>query len=434
MTRRYKAFRKSKIAIQHWFTHRLISKFNLKLIVVVGSVGKTSTKLAIASVLSGGKRTFAQEGNYNGSTTWCLPLFNAEPILYKKPITWFKLLYKMVKTLASRQFPYEILVMEWGIDRPGQMAEFSSFKPDVVVVTAISEEHMQMFSDLDHVATEELLACSYAKHSLINVSGVHKDHLKKVDNYKSYGTRNADYQLGQQPSDVGLNFNSTGWLDGVTITPQVIGDHMNLALVAGLAVADMLGFSGQEYLNGAENFKPYRGRMRVLNGLNGSMIVDDTYNSSPLAFEAGVRAIYELPYRKKIIVIGSMNELGDFSKEAHMRIAEAVIKEKTEQVVTIGKMATEWTAPLLKAKGIAVSSFSSPYAVGNYLRSLKLDPATLIYAKGSQDGVFAEESIRQVLADPADCNLLVRQNLKWQEIKNRQFQDYIPGQVPSVEV
>jgi UDP-N-acetylmuramoyl-tripeptide--D-alanyl-D-alanine ligase len=421
-----KLLRAVVIKIQSYYVKKLINKFDLKLIVVVGGVGKTTTKLAVAKVLSGAAKVCVEEGNYNDVTSWSLPAFGITMTSLRNPFAWLDRFVRMQQVVSRSTYPYEIIVSEWGIDNIGQMAQYGCVRPDVVVVSSISEEHMEQFGDMETVAREELIATQFAKNVLINISSTDKKYLTNLEvKYKTYGTVASDYRLNPgvvEPVEIST---SSEWLWAKKIKHQVIGEHIRLALTAGLAVADKLGLGNDEVIKSVAEFIPFSGRMSQLEGLNGSLIVDDTYNSSPLAVEAGLTTIYALPQKRKIAVLGSMNELGDYAEEAHKRVGAFCDPKQLELVITIGESAEKWLAPAAKQAGCKVISFSSPYAAGLHLKTLNPDSQTVIYAKGSQNRIFTEEAIRRILKTPTDSKLLVRQSGEWQKIKQEQFIDCI---------
>jgi UDP-N-acetylmuramoyl-tripeptide--D-alanyl-D-alanine ligase len=135
---------------------------------------------------------------------------------------------------------------------------------------------------------------------------------------------------------------------------------------------------------------------------------------------AGLDVLADAPAEKRIAILGSMNELGDYSKEAHEEVGNYCDPAKVDLVVTIGKMARDMLAPVAAQKGCVVESFLSPYEAGRYVKE-QLKDGTVVLGEGSQNGVFAEEALKQLLADPADAAKFVRQSPNWLDLKKRQF-------------
>jgi UDP-N-acetylmuramoyl-tripeptide--D-alanyl-D-alanine ligase len=191
---------------------------------------------------------------------------------------------------------------------------------------------------------------------------------------------------------------------------------------AAAAVGDALGVAKDALVKGIAAIQPAAGRMRPFQGLNGSVLYDDSYNASPEAVKASLDTLYASNAPQKIALLGNMNELGSFSPAAHTDIGEYCDPTKLAEVVTLGPDANTYTAEAARQKGCKVTQFDSPYAAGHYLAS-KLQPGTAVLIKGSQNRVFAEEAVKLLLADPADASKLVRQSEAWLKQKRRQFPD-----------
>lgn len=153
------------------------------------------------------------------------------------------------------------------------------------------------------------------------------------------------------------------------------------------------------------------------------MIIDDTYNSSPEAVKAGLGMLYQLESPQKIAVLGNMNELGSISETAHKEVGDLCDPKQLSLIITIGQDANNFLATSAEANGCTVKKFEDPYSIGEFLQT-KIEPNAIIFAKGSQNGVFLEEAIKKVLADPEDANKLVRQSDYWLKIKSKQFKNY----------
>ena len=203
-------------------------------------------------------------------------------------------------------------------------------------------------------------------------------------------------------------------------THELIAEPLLYAAAGAVAVADELNLTANEILAGLKDIRPIPGRMQRLDGLNGSVILDDSYNASPPAVKAALDTLYRLPAEKKIAILGNMNELGKYSEAAHKEIGNYCDPKKVELVITIGPDAEKFLGPAAEAKGCKVAEFDNPYSAGEYLKPL-LGKGTLVLAKGSQNGVFAEETVKLLLADPNDAKKLVRQSEYWLKRKVASF-------------
>lgn len=165
------------------------------------------------------------------------------------------------------------------------------------------------------------------------------------------------------------------------------------------------------------------GRMQLLVGKNGLTIIDDTYNNvSQVPLMAALDVLYSSHAVSRIAVLGNMNELGRFSRDAHLQVGEYCDPKKLD-LVTIGPDANKYLASAAEQAGCVVERFDSPYDIGEYLQPPKLKKGTTLLIKGSQNRVFLEEAIKPLLADPSDRTHLVRQSKAWITKKEKQFGD-----------
>jgi UDP-N-acetylmuramoyl-tripeptide--D-alanyl-D-alanine ligase len=301
------------------------------------------------------------------------------------------------------------------------MEEFAYVHPELSVVTAVSEEHMAYFGDLETVAREELKVFDFSSQLLINTDDVDKQYLLR-DSYASYGLHKADYTVElegpAQASGQKLTMKLRG--DKISVTSQLIGTQGAKSILAAAAVGHMLEIPSEELADALSTLTPFSGRMQLLPGIKDSLLIDDTYNSSPVAVKAALDVLYAMKAPQRIAILGSMNEMGDLSPSLHESVGEYCDPKKLDLVVTIGVDAKRYLAPAAKNAGCNVKSFTNPRRAGAFVvNEMKHDAAVL--AKGSQNGVFAEESLKPLLGDSADQSKLVRQSAYWLKIKNQQF-------------
>lgn len=405
---------------------RIIKKHHPKIVAVVGSVGKTSTKFAIATVLSQQLRVQVQNGNYN--TPISVPfifLGRSLPKLHN-PFGWIAAWYAGEKIIWGK-YPYDVVIVELGTDKPGDIADFKDkLRPDISVVTAISEEHMEFFGTLDAVAAEELTISQFSDTLVINVDDVAAQYINAyiTNDIKqvNFGFETGDYIVKANPNGAGYNMQIskiTGHID-LNANVQLVAKHSIKAIAAAVVVADLLGIEQKTIEKGMAAVTAPAGRMQLLKGIKGSTIIDDTYNASPLAVEAALQTLYEKDAKQKIALLGNMNELGDTSQTSHESIAKLCDPKQLDLVVTLGPDANKFLAPIAKSLGCNVVEANSPYEAADAIKT-QLKEGALILAKGSQNKVFAEEAVKQLLADPADASKLVRQNNFWLVKKATQF-------------
>lgn len=400
---------------------RLRLKHRFTVVAVAGSVGKTSTKLAVAELLGQHLRVQYQAGNYNDRVTVPLVFFGLTQPSLLNPFAWMRTFGAIAASL-HHPYPYDVVIIELGTDGPGQMARFAYARPDLTVLTAISPEHMAFFGTLDAVAAEESSVFAYSHRVLVNTDLVAPKYLvgkeyiaysQQKKTSRSYYGESSRFNLGGQFLQI---HTPSGTVEAHT---KFVGLQGASSVLAAAAVADLLGLKRAAIAEAIESLTPFAGRMQVLDGLKGSKVIDDTYNASPVAVKAALDVLYGAKTKQRIAVLGSMNELGGYSKEAHIEVGDYCDPKKLDLVLTLGRDAQRWLAPAARDAGCVVRSFTSQAACAAYVRK-HMKQGAVVLAKGSQNGVFAEEVVKQLLAHPADVRKLVRQSPDWLKVKSKQ--------------
>jgi UDP-N-acetylmuramoyl-tripeptide--D-alanyl-D-alanine ligase len=408
--------------VLEWQVKRLRKRHNISVVAVAGSVGKTSTKAAVARVLAAGKRVRWQEGNYNHRATVPLIFFGQTAPNILNAVAWLKIFFRNEQALR-RDYPYDVVVVELGTDGPGFIAEFAYLKPELAIVTAVAPEHMEFFGGLDAVAKEELAVMDYARQTLVNTDAVAAKYLRGRE-YISYGLRGrATYQASKQRGK-GLHGQSVLFklADEKSFTADIplLGEHGISIVLAAAAAAHLQDMGAADIKKGLASVATFAGRMQLLHGIKNSTIIDDTYNASPVAVKAALDVLYSGDAPQRIAILGNMNELGEHSAAAHREVGAYCDPKKLDLIVTIGADAEAFLAPAAKKRGCHVVTLANPYKAGEFVRN-HLKPGAIILAKGSQNRVFAEEALKTLLANPKDQAKLVRQSSHWMNIKRKQF-------------
>ena len=412
------------VSILGWQVRRLRRKNDFMVVAVAGSLGKTSTKLAISKVLSQKYKVQHQGGNYNDIVSVPLIFFGLPlPSLFN-PLAWLGIFWANGRQLR-RPYPYDIVVVEVGTDGLGQIKKYGKYlKAEIGVLTGIAPEHMEFFDDLDAVAAEEIQIADLSDKLIINNDFCDEKYTKDLSNkVLTYGLKTpADIRITDVEFD---GFQSAFSVEKggkllLKARHELIAEPLLYAAAGAIAVAVELQLSADQILRGLKSLKPVSGRMQRLAGINGSTIIDDTYNASPEAMKTALHTLYRLAAPQKIAVLGNMNELGKYSEGAHREIGQYCDPKQLDLLVTIGPDANKYLAQTAEAKGCKVKQFDDPYSVGEYLKSI-VKKGALILVKGSQNRVFAEETVKLLLADPKDSEKLVRQSAEWLKKKAKSF-------------
>jgi len=399
-----------------------IRRNKIRVIAVAGSIGKTSTTSALRGMLAQKYRVHIPQTAYNTDKSIHLELFNLQ-----FATSLFGWAVQTVRVLVKSFGPskYDVLVVEIGTDHPGDLRSFAWLQPEMCVLTAIAPEHMEFFRTIDAVAQEEMSVHEFCRQLLINRNTVDSKYVdvSLVDRVSWYGhgERFSAEHYAIHDSQVTADFTIDGRLHEA-VKLQVLGVHSLDALTAAAAVGAQCDLSDEQIIQGLQAFTPVAGRMQRLAGIKDSVIIDDTYNASPVANKAALDVLGQFTAPQRIAVLGTMNEMGEYSAQAHREVGEYCDPEVLQLVVTVGQEAERYLAPAAKSKGCKVESFDSPYMAGEYVKTKAQTGAVLLF-KGSQNGVFCEEAVKAVLADPADAGKLVRQSEYWMTKKRQQFQD-----------
>jgi UDP-N-acetylmuramoyl-tripeptide--D-alanyl-D-alanine ligase len=190
-----------------------------------------------------------------------------------------------------------------------------------------------------------------------------------------------------------------------------------------VAVGMLLGLTDQDIVSGLGLIRPVPGRMNVLRGIQGTTIIDDTYNSSPAAAAAALQTLYSFTDApQRIAVLGDMRELGASSQVEHEKLGALCDPSLLDWVVLVGPECEKFLAPVAKSRGCQVHIASNAITAGEFVRSVTRDGAVIL-AKGSQNTIFLEETVK-VLCDMSEDVQLVRQSPSWQKQKDAYFERY----------
>jgi UDP-N-acetylmuramoyl-tripeptide--D-alanyl-D-alanine ligase len=324
----------------------------------------------------------------------------------------------------------QVLVLEMGIDRPGDMEYLLSFvSVNIGVVTQISSSHIAFFGSLGNIAKEKgklLAGLPDDGFAILNFDDKYVIKMQEKTNAKAvtYGFGNGamlhiDNLLFHRDVKKVEGFSFKLNYAGKTIPvrlPKIVALHHISGALAAAAVGVALKMNLVEIANALEDFEPLPGRLRLLMGKNRTMLLDDTYNASPASTQAALETLKEFMAPRKVIFLGDMLELGADAGQEHAALKDAVVASGAHVVVTVGKhMHSLYEA--LRVSGFSsrqVYWFPDPYTVRDSLETMvRIDDLILI--KGSQ-GMRMEKVTEALIANPKDVKtLLCRQSKEWRK-------------------
>lgn len=398
-----------------------------KIIAVTGSVGKTSTKDAIYAAIKNSVDARKNQMTFNTEVGVPLTILDL-PNGWSNPFVWIANVCKgLSRALFMKSYP-KVLVLEMGIDKPGDMQELTKWiTPDVVVLTKFPDvpTHVEFFSSPEAVATEKMyLAEALAPEGVLvynaddeRINKMRQDIRQTQVGFSRY--RESDFTargdrteyVDNFPISTILNVQHTGVMYDVTLAGTV-GSQNSYAVAAALAVAEQFGINLQTAAVGLSQYITPRSRMRVLAGLKSTLIIDDSYNSSPDAAKAALETLDELQHAtRKIAVLGDMLELGKFSSEAHRELGVQAA-EVCDVVLAVGQHAQQIVDGAQAAGIDTIYHYDDVDRAGRELQGI-MQPGDYILVKASQ-GIRAEKIVEEVMAEPERApSLLVRQSEAW---------------------
>jgi Alr-MurF fusion protein len=389
----------TEAALLKWGRH-ILRRYGTRVVAVTGSVGKTGTKEALATVLSTRHAVFRNRASYNG--------------LFGLPIA-----------LGSLRPEDELAVLELGSDHLGEIAALAEVtRPSIGVVTAVTEAHLEVLGSLDQVAEE--------KGAL--VEALPADGLA-VLNWDDPRVRAMGEACAAKVVTVGLQEGANLWatevestlagtwfsvvLDGerYRVAMPWLGRARVLAALAALAVGAELRIPAADMVRALAELPWLPGRLNALPAVAGATLLDDTFNSSPAATRAALDFVAEQAVAgRRIAVLGDMHQLGEHAVVEHRRVGAHAARTVDELIVK-GELATEMGRAAEEA-GLPAARVHYTYSTDEVIRRLLADmddspplqAGDLVLVKGS--ALTRLERVSQaLLAEPErDGDKLVRQH------------------------
>ena len=401
----------------------VVRRYRPNIVMVTGSVGKTSTKDAVAEVLASRFLVRKSEKSFNSEFGVPFTILGVDNP-WSNPLAWFSVVKHAVTLLVLPNHYPNMLVLEVGADRPGDLARILRMAtPDAVVVTRLPEVpvHVEAYASPEAVREEEFspaFALSASEPLIISA-----DDPYALESVKRSSAHVISYGLAPEANVQVSHIDfaeSDGNVEGMRADVTVQGEEGTLLVkgsvgttqifpaAAALAVALAFNIPLKEALSSLEAYEPPPGRGRILAGKNGSIIIDDSYNASPVADEHALATLKAFPHAKRrIAVLGDMLELGRYSVAEHERIG-ALARSVADIVVAVGIRTRSF--PAVKGRG-EVMLFDCARSAMPALAEMA-SAGDVILVKGSQS-IRTERIVKALLAHPADASRLVRQERKW---------------------
>src|SRR3989344_4538266 len=414
------------------FARLVLRKYQPHIIGITGSVGKTSTKDLIYTIVRNREFTWKSIKSYNHGFGLPLAVLGLSTG-WNNPFVWaMNLVRASTYIVLKRAYP-KTLVLELGVGAPGDLKQAMKWvKPDVAVVTSIGTTpvHVEFFESPEMLVrekTEVVRALPDGGIAILNRDDESVYTMRTLTKAKvlTYGfSSEADFRAShnvfmysENNELIGITFRVD--YEGKSIPVRlrgVLGRGQINGVLAAPAPAISQGVAPLEAVEAIERHSPPPGRARILPGVKGTTIIDDTYNSSPVAVHSMLEAIKTIDVLgRKIAVLGDMMELGQYTKEEHEKVGVMVASVASELFV-VGQRAA-FIAQSAEDAGMSkehIFVFDTAPSAGVYLEHY-LKPDDLVLIKGSQ-AVRLERIVEEIMAEPENKEkLLVRQEPEWKK-------------------
>ena len=351
------------------------SKFNIPIVAITGSVGKTTTKDMIASVLNEKYNVLKTEGNFNSEIG--VPL-----------------------TALNLMSNHEIAVIELGMDHVGEISGTSKIvKPDTAVYTNIGIAHIEHLKSRENILKAKCEMFENMKENALLILNADDDMLVTINNSMEkvwYGKA--------QASDVKLLNTEVEYNKGVVIANVLIkgeeftleipglSEHLVYAALPAICVGLKYNVEIKNILEGIKNYTPTKMRMDIKALDNNILLIDDTYNANPTSMKSLIDTISKADKKNKIAILGDMFELGEDSIKLHTEVIQYAVDKDLTNIIVVGNNMEQ---AVKDVNNTVVQVFSTKEELYEKLKSI-IVPDSIIGIKASR-GMKFENIVEKVI-------------------------------------
>lgn len=353
-------------------------KYNIPVIAITGSVGKTSTKDIIASVVSKKYKVLKTQGNMNNHIG--LPM----TILGLKD--------------------HSAMVVEMGMNHLGEIKTLTKIaKPTIAVITNVGTAHIGNLGSRENIlkAKLEIIEGLTKEGKLIinNDNDMLHNWLEKYNKLCDVITYGIINESNQMAEDISYSENESVYMlkngqKETQVKVPIGGEAFVYNSLAAICVGMELGISIEEIKNGILDFELTKMRLDICKSKRGYTIIDDCYNANYDSMKAALEYLRNTRASRKIAVLGDMLELGEYSKELHNKVGNEVANSKVDILISVGNEAEEIARAAAK-KGIETYCFNNNKSAIEKLKDiLRKDDVVLVKASNSMKFKEIVEEIR----------------------------------------
>lgn len=410
-----------------FFARLIIKKYKPIIIGITGSVGKTSSKEAIVTVLKDLFPVRASQGNYNNELGVPLTIIG-EKTGGRSLFRWLKVFLKAIFLLIFPLRYPKVLILEMGADKPGDIDYLvKNFPPSIAVVTAVGPTHLEFFGTIQKVALEKSKIIQVLPKDGLAILNIDDEMVKQMKEKTKARvvtlgfSEEADVQALELREHLESKFLKNEFLGGTNFKikyqgdivpiflPNLLGKQAAYAALVGAAVGLNFNLNLIYISEQFRNFEPLPGRMHLIPGIKQTIIIDDSYNSSPKAALAALEVLKNIKPEisgRCIAVLGDMLELGAYTEEGHRQVGKAAASV-VDYLIGVGERAY---FILDEAKKSGLSSektffYHSSDEAGHFLQSL-IKSGDVILIKGSRK-MKMEKIVQEIMAEPLQASKLL---------------------------
>ena len=342
-------------------------KYNIPVIAVTGSVGKTSTKDIIYSVVSQKYKTLKTQGNMNNHIGMPMTILGLEK--------------------------HEALVIEMGMNHFGELRKLTQIaKPTIAVITNVGTAHIGNLGSRENILKAKLEILEGLQENGSVVINNDNDLLNKwqAENKKykviTYGINNKSTNIAQN-----ITYNDNGSKYELYPEKQIIevpvgGEAFVYNSLAAISVGKILNIPMSKIIEGIKKFELSKMRLDIQKTKKGYTVINDCYNANYDSMKSAIEYLKAFKANRRIAVLGDMLELGEFAKELHEKVGKIVAENNIDILITIGKEAKN-IADVAKENGVThIYKFdNNQEAIKQLEKLLVVDDAVLIKASNSMN-------------------------------------------------
>lgn len=316
------------------------AQFSIPVLGVTGSVGKTTAKEMVASVLSQRWNVLKTEKNFNNQLGVPLTLFRMEP-------------------------EHDVAVVEMGVSHFGDMAPLAAMvQPTAMLFTIIGHAHLEHLKDRAGVCREKTSVLASMPADAVAFCNGDDDLLRNLDCAQRKVTfglsegctvRAVDYrELGAQGAECTIVCSARR----LPVRIHAYGEHMVYAALEGAAVGLVFGLTDEEIIRGIAAYQPVGSRAGIVS-TERLTIIDDCYNANPDSMAAALRSLHGLQGGRKVAILGDMKELGENERELHREIGRQAAEQGVALLLTCGPLAADIAAGARETGGVEIHAFET---------------------------------------------------------------------------